>query len=410
MINEKDFNSFDSGVRKAALAEFAAGHKAKKQVKAYNLHCHTFFSYNGYGYSPSRIAAIAAESGWFAAGIVDFDVLDACDEFIAAAKLLNLRGVCGIETRTFISGLAKVEINSPGEPGIAYHMGMGFTSSSVPTSQKAFADDLKRKAAERTAGIVKLVNGYLKPVVLDFKADVLTLTPAGNATERHVCTAYRAKAECVFPDAAKRAAFWGEKLSLSVDEALKTQADPVKLEALIRSKTMKQGGVGYVPATPDSFPTVESMNSFIIACGAVPTVAWLNGLSGGEADPGALLDLHISKGAAILNIIPDRNWNYSDEAKRKKMVHELDRMMDAAAKRDMPVVIGTEMNAPGQKLVDDFECDALAKYTDRFIEGAAILYAHTILTQSGRGYVSEWAKRSFKDTAEKNRFFSRLGN
>ena len=46
-----------------------------------NLHAHTFFSYNAYGYSPSKFAWLARKAGLAVAGIVDFDVLDGVDEF-----------------------------------------------------------------------------------------------------------------------------------------------------------------------------------------------------------------------------------------------------------------------------------------------------------------------------------------
>ena len=58
------------------------------------------------------------------------------------------------------------------------------------------------------------------------------------------------------------------------------------------------------------------------------------------------------------------------------------------------------MNAPGQKLVDDFRHPALARHLELFLDGAALLSAHTLLGRLGRGYLSEWAK---------NRFFSRFG-
>ena len=55
-------------------------------------------------------------------------MLDAVDEFLAACDLAGVRGSAGIETRVFIPEFATREINSPGEPGVYYHMGIGFTS------------------------------------------------------------------------------------------------------------------------------------------------------------------------------------------------------------------------------------------------------------------------------------------
>lgn len=411
---ETELNSMDCKVRKNALSEIIdLLHTGKlhcgEPVEAHNLHCHTFFSYNGYGFSPSYIAWLGCRSGWFATGIVDFDVLDGVDEFLSAAKKLNSRGVCGIETRAFIKELADKEINSPGEPGVAYHMGVGFTSGKAFGQAADFLANLRSQAAGRTRKIVELVNAYLAPVMLDFNKDAVTLTPNGNVTERHACLAFRVKAEAVFPDAAARAGFWAEKLGMEQAEAAKVIDNPVKLEGLIRSKTMKKGGAGYVAPDPTSFPPLAEMNAFVKACGALPTIAWLDGGSAGEQDVDALLDLHIANGAAMLNIIPDRNWNFADPEVKKKKVFELNRIIAAAVKRGLPVIAGTEMNAPGLKLVDDFESEALAPHLNTFVEGAAILFAHTLLQPEGKGYLSAWSER-FKDTATKNCFYADFGS
>ncbi len=71
-----------------------------------NMHCHTFFSFNAYGHSPASLAWLAKKRGFTAIGIVDFDVLDAVDEFLAACDLAGVRGSAGIETRVFIPEFA----------------------------------------------------------------------------------------------------------------------------------------------------------------------------------------------------------------------------------------------------------------------------------------------------------------
>jgi len=58
---ETELNSLDCKVRKNALSEIIdLLHTGKihcsEPADAHNLHCHTFYSYNGYGYSPSYIA------------------------------------------------------------------------------------------------------------------------------------------------------------------------------------------------------------------------------------------------------------------------------------------------------------------------------------------------------------------
>jgi predicted metal-dependent phosphoesterase TrpH len=412
---EQKLNDFNpeiraEAVRKAAELIDSGQIQTAPESDAHNMHCHTFYSFNGYGFSPSYIAFIAKTQGWFAAGIVDFDVLDAVDEFLTACNAFRIRPLCGVETRAFIQELSDKVINSPGEPGIAYHMGIGFTKT-VPDDKTAlaFLKTMKERAAKRTETLVEKVNAYLSPVELDFEKDAVPLTPAGNVTERHVCAAYEKKAAQHFKDNAELAGYWSEKLEITKDEALNLLNDSVALQGKIRAKTMKSGGPGYVLPTPDSFPPLKEFNQFILQCGAVPAVAWLDGLSAGEQALDELLDLHISAGAAAFNIIPDRNWNIADIQLKEKKLAELEKVITACVKRDLPIVVGTEMNAPGQKLVDSFDAPELKKYTEIFKRGAAIMCAHTILAREGKGYLSPWASDTFKTVADKNSYFADYG-
>src|SRR5512140_2264643 len=71
-----------------------------------NLHAHTFFSYNAYGYSPSKYAWLARKAGLALAGIVDFDVLDALEEFQEASWLVGLKSFVSLESRVFVPEFA----------------------------------------------------------------------------------------------------------------------------------------------------------------------------------------------------------------------------------------------------------------------------------------------------------------
>ena len=357
---DERLNSFDPAARREALEEFADGNTR------FNMHCHSFFSYSGYGFSPSALAVLAKQENWRAAGMVDFDVLDGVDEFLSAAQRLGVRAVAGLEPRVFIPELKDVEINSPGEPGVAYHLGYGFSSSTVPEGARAFLKSLREKASARIRRQIEQVNALLLETPLDAGKVAAEFTPGGNLTERHLCMAYRIAAERVFPEVEERRAYWMEKIGI-------WDADPVVLEGLIRAKTMKRGGVGYIQAEASSFPTLEEMNRFVVSCGAVPTVAWLNGLSAGEKDPGRLLDLHCRAGAGAVTLIPDRNWNVPDPGIRTLLTDAMDSFINACMERKLPVLAGTEMNAPGQKLADDFTVPALAPYLGVFTAGADAL-------------------------------------
>jgi len=76
----------------------------------------------------------------------------------------------------------------------------------------------------------------------------------------------------------------------------------------------------------------------------------------------------------------------------------------------LPVVMGTEMNSPGQKFVDDFASRELSPLVPVFLKGAHTVYAHSVLQQKcGLGYTSTWAEENFKSVAKKNKFFQTLG-
>ena len=398
---ERQLDSFDPTVRRQALEalcqQVREGQLALPRAgRAVNLHAHTFFSYNAYGYSPSKFAWLARKAGLAVGGTVDFDVLDALEEFLQAGRLVGLKTCVSVESRVYVPEFATRVINSPGEPGVAYHMGVGFTQA-VP---QLFLAEMRAAAAQRTREILERVNGYVGPVALDFEKDVVPLTPRGNATERHLCEAFERKATQVFPGTEQRAAFWREKLG-------EAPAEGAKLQNLIRSKTMKKGGVGYVQPGEGSFPRMADMNRFTLDCGAIPTLAWLDGMSEGEKSVEELFAVAKAHGAAALNLIPDRNYTPGVKDQRLQNLHAV---VAEAERQGFPILVGTEMNAPGNKFVDSFETEELGALLPIFLRGAHIVYAHSVLQrQSGLGYLSPWAARAFSTVVAKNAFFAELG-
>ena len=100
---ESQLNDFSPLKRAEALeALIAADVQYPDEQEVVNLHCHTFFSFNAYGYSPTALAWLAKQKGYKALGIVDFDVLDAVDEFLDTCERVALRGSAGIETRVYL--------------------------------------------------------------------------------------------------------------------------------------------------------------------------------------------------------------------------------------------------------------------------------------------------------------------
>ena len=409
---EARLNDFAPDVRAGALAELVALARRdavpmEPEAEMANVHCHTFFSFNAYGYSPTGLVWLARRRGFRLLGIVDFDVLDGVDEFLAACDVAGVRGSAGIETRVHLPEFATREINSPGEPGVLYHMGIGFTSSQAPEPVAGILARLRERAARRNQGVIACVNAYLDPLTVDYERDVLPLTPGGNATERHIVVAYVRAAERMLPDPP---GFWAARLAVPPDQVAQLVGDAPRFQNLIRSKLMKQGGVGYVRPGPDAFPAVEELHSLIVACGALPCAAWLDGTSAGEQAIEELLDLLIRQGVVALNVVPDRNWNVADPEARRVKVQNLYDVVRLAQELALPLNVGTEMNSFGQRLVDDFDAPELAPVRQPFIDGAYFIYGHTALQRAlGLGYQSEWARSCLPSRRERNNFYTRVG-
>jgi hypothetical protein len=220
-----------------------------------------------------------------------------------------------------------------------------------------------------------------------------------------MCLAYARKATEIFSDSDELARFWSEKLSAEID--LSDLPESRDLLNTIRARTMKRGGVGYVVPDKGSFPRLDDTNRFFQAAGAIPTVTWLDGTSDGEQAIEKLLEVAMSTGSAAINVIPDRNYGPGTGDEKLKNLYEV---IEIAEKLHLPVVVGTEMNSPGQKFVDDFDTAELAPLVPVFLKGAHILYAHSVLQQKcSLGYTSEWAKKNFDSVAKKNEFFEELG-
>ncbi|MBW8017131.1 MAG: hypothetical protein FVQ82_13175 [Planctomycetes bacterium] len=407
---ELQLDSFNAAERKEALLALwqmvqSGEIKLPSSTTDVNLHLHTFYSYNACGYSPSKIAWKARNRGLAVTGIVDFDVFDGLEEFLVAAKLIGLKGSVGMETRVYVPEFADKEITSPGEPGITYHMGVGFAESVVPDAFINFKSNLKETVQNRNRDLITRVNEYLSPVELNFEKDVCPLTPSGNATERHICLAYAKKARSIFTDDKALANYWHEKIGITIDDP--AQLEGANLQGTIRSKTMKRGGVGYVQAGEGSFPTMSDTNKFILGAGGIPTFTWLNGLSDGEKEIEKLLEIAMSTGVAAINIIPDRNFTAG--VKDEKLAN-LQHVVKLAVSLDLPIIVGTEMNSPGLKFVDDLDSDELSPMAPIFLKGCHIVYAHSVMQkQLDLGYLSDWAKDNFATTASKNDFYEKVG-
>jgi len=72
-------SDFSEDVRRDALKQLNGQARFADPAALFNMHCHSFFSYNADGWSPSRVAYECRNRGLCAAALCDFDVLDGLD-------------------------------------------------------------------------------------------------------------------------------------------------------------------------------------------------------------------------------------------------------------------------------------------------------------------------------------------
>lgn len=344
-----------------------------------NMHCHTFYSYNAYGYSPQHVAWAGYRAGLAAMAAMGFDTLDGMEEFLATEPVLGMKTVAGMETRAFVRAYADRVINSPGEPGVTYFVGIGFRRRPAEGSRAAATlRGLAGTARRRNLDVLARVNAFLSPVSVDYDRDVLPLTPSGNATERHLLRAWAAAAARRFPGEAERAAFWAGKLKLTTEAVLALFRDEPAFHERMRAVLIKRGGPGYVPPDAETFPPLEEVVRMIRESGAIPSCAWLDGTSEGESDIAGLLAFYRDQGAPVVTVIPDRNWNLKDPKEKAVKVAKLHECLDACRRLGLRVIAGTEMNKAGHKTVDDFDVPELAPYAADFARGAEWVHAESL--------------------------------
>ena len=77
---------------------------------------------------------------------------------------------------------------------------------------------------------------------------------------------------------------------------------------------------------------------------------------------------------------------------------------------DLPIIVGTECNKPGQRKVDDFETAYLRPLMKDFLKGADVLFGHTLLLRyADYSYSDTRAKDEFPDRKKRKAFFASVG-
>lgn len=174
--------------RLANLAEVLKTTVFPPMVPQYiNNHIHTTYSFSPY--SPTAAVYAARMEGLCTAGIIDHDSISGAEEFLEAAKLVDMPVTIGMECRVSMDGtrLQGRRTNNPDQVGVSY-----MTIQSVPHDKiGVLTEFFKPYQAARHARNRKMIDriNALLCLDLDYDKDVLPLSESwdnGGVTERHL--------------------------------------------------------------------------------------------------------------------------------------------------------------------------------------------------------------------------------
>ena len=160
-----------------------------------NNHIHTTYSFSPY--SPTAAVYAARMEGLCTAGIIDHDSISGAEEFLEAAKLVDMPVTIGMECRVSMEGtrLEGRRTNNPDQVGVSY-----MTIQSVPHDRidalTAFFRPYREARGRRNRAMVEKINALVPQIALDYDRDVLPLSMAaeeGGVTERHLMYALAMK-------------------------------------------------------------------------------------------------------------------------------------------------------------------------------------------------------------------------
>lgn len=160
-----------------------------------NNHIHTTYSFSPY--SPTAAVYAARMEGLCTAGIIDHDSISGAEEFIEAAKLIDIPVTIGMEARVSMDGtrLEGRRTNNPDQVGVSY-----MTIQSVPHNKISvlteFFRPYQKARHNRNRKMIEKINEMIPGVCLDYDRDVLPLSMAhdnGGVTERHLMYALALK-------------------------------------------------------------------------------------------------------------------------------------------------------------------------------------------------------------------------
>ena len=199
MIDIEILNKLNAPTKEERLANLAEVLKTTTfppAVPEYiNNHIHTTYSFSPY--SPTAAVYAARMEGLCTAGIIDHDSISGAEEFLEAAKMIDMPVTIGMECRVSMAGtrLEGRRTNNPDQEGVSYMTIQAVPHDKIATLTEFFKPYQAARHA-RNRQMVEKINALLPGIELCYDRDVLPLSEAkdnGGVTERHLMYALAIK-------------------------------------------------------------------------------------------------------------------------------------------------------------------------------------------------------------------------
>lgn len=379
--------------RLGALRQLVRLHgRGAERPRGVNTHVHTGKSF-GVFFSPAAACWQACKEGLDVFGINDHYTTAGHEEFRAACEILGLRATFSMEAIA-LDRRAQEEgrlLNDPDNPGRVYFTAKGVTRALDPGSKHAEA--LRRVVGALEARHRKMARGvarwleraaagreWMRPI-RDFGwPEVISRTPHGNVTERHIAGAIADRLIAAASHDAGNAGApreEGRAGQAPVKENELREAcrawfgepppsfEPGPFQDYVRRHLLKAGKPCFVEESADAYLSVEDMRDLFLGVGAIPTYPILgNPVTDGERDVDALLDRLGALGVLAFEVIPYRNTR-----------ERLREIVRACQQRQAPLFTGTEHNTLESKpLLDPLSRDP--EFLPCFEASACVLLGH----------------------------------
>ena len=366
-----------------------------------NLHIHTSESF-GVFHNATEAALEGYIAGLAYMGINDHYTVAGHQEFKEACSIVRIKPLLSMEAIAKSPQEAEMglRINDPNNPGRCYLSSKGVSKPFIPGNEGTrYLEQMRNATFLRNAEIAEKIGEFLKSQGFEkpFTYDVvLSHTPQGNVTERHLALALcqYLQEELGAPEEITRfmREFWP-----SFDE--KIAQDSVQLQSYLREVFIKVGGKAYVAESDEAFIELGSMLRLHLEIGGIPSYSLIGSpLTEVERDIPFLFDWLEEHNIFAVDVFPEK----IDFDRLKSIV-------DEAQKRYFPVFVGTEHNTKDpEPLVVPLSCRG--EFNPYFIASARLLLGHQTISEiSGPGFVDHQGNHQFSDREKAFLLYSKIG-